>query len=298
MSETAMRLNEVFEIARANPLEFDATSRIIIFSDCHRGDNGWADDFAHNQIVMWHALGFYFHGGFTYIEAGDGDELWENPDFGDIYRAHDHIFWQMSRFHEAGRLHLLWGNHDIERRDQEVVRRQLHRFRDKRTNEEKPLLEGLEVREGLVLRHAASSQEIFIVHGHQGAPWNDDNVWLSRAFVRHIWKPAQVFGAHDPTLPSQNVELRHEVERRLSEWARDRGQVTICGHTHQSYFPEPGEAPYFNLGSCVHPRCITGIEIDAGQIGLIKWWTKPGDDGVMRIVREPIAGPLPLSDFL
>ncbi len=302
MSETATRLTEVFEAARANPLSFHDTSRIVFFSDYHRGDNGWADDFAHNQLVAWHALGWYFDEGFTYVEAGDGDELWENADFDEIYRAHDHVFWQLQRFHEASRLHLLWGNHDIERRDAEVVRRQLHRVRDKRTRQEKSLLEGVEVREGLVLRHVATGQEIFVVHGHQGDPWNDDQVWmnrvwLSRAAVRHVWKPAQLWGANDPTRASQNLELRLEVEHRLCAWARDNRQPTICGHTHQSYFPEPGDAPYFNTGSCIHPRCITGIEIDGGRIGLVKWWTKPRDDGVMRIVREQLAGPRPLREF-
>ncbi|MDZ7696776.1 MAG: hypothetical protein U5R49_07605 [Deltaproteobacteria bacterium] len=38
-------------------------------------------------------------------------------------------------------------------------------------------------------------------------------------------------------------------------------------------FPDPA---YYNTGSCVHPRCIIGIEITAGQdqhpdIKLTKW---------------------------
>jgi predicted phosphodiesterase len=286
MSKTARRLTEVFEAARVSPEPFDDTSRIVVFSDCHRGDNGWADDFAHNQIVLWHALKFYLREGFTYVEAGDGDELWENAEFEDIRLAHSHIFDTMREFHEVHRLRLLWGNHDIERRDPGVVRQQLHRARDPRTQIEEPLLEGIEVKEGLVLRHETTGREVFIVHGHQGDGLNDDYVWLSRALVRHLWKPAQVWGANDPTLPSQNVELRLSVEWELAAWAEANRQVTICGHTHQSYFPQTGKRPYFNAGSCVHPRCNTGIEIDRGQIRLIKWSTKPDDDGVMKITKE------------
>lgn len=115
-----------------------------------------------------------------------------------------------------------------------------------------------------MLRHSTSGLEVFVVHGHQGDPQNDDlvwmnRVWLSRAVVRHVWKPAQLWGIHDLTRASQNVELRLEVERNLSDWARSNAQPIICGHTHQSYFPERGDAPYFNIGSCVHPRCITGM---------------------------------------
>ncbi len=35
-------------------------------------------------------------------------------------------------------------------------------------------------------------------------------------------------------------------------------------------FPEVGEISYFNDGSCVHPRCITAIEIENGTIKLVR----------------------------
>ena len=67
------RLDQVFEEAKL--IEFDNASRFIIFSDCHRGDNSWADDFAHNQVIFFHAMQYYLQKDFTYIEAGDGNEL-------------------------------------------------------------------------------------------------------------------------------------------------------------------------------------------------------------------------------
>ena len=69
----ASRLSEVFESSEKIP--FDDSSKFILFSDCHRGDNSWTDDFAQNQNIFFHALNFYYDGGFTYIEVGDGDEL-------------------------------------------------------------------------------------------------------------------------------------------------------------------------------------------------------------------------------
>lgn len=50
-------------------------------------------------------------------------------------------------------------------------------------------------------------------------------------------------------------------------------------------------------GSCVHPRCITGIEIVDGNIMLIKWCTKAKDDGTLFIRRDVIAGPRKLKEF-
>ncbi|MBN1262191.1 MAG: serine/threonine protein phosphatase, partial [Anaerolineae bacterium] len=72
---TSSRLSGV--LASAPEIPFTDDDRFIFFSDCHRGDNSWADDSAHNQSLMFHALQHYYREGFTYIEVGDGDELWE-----------------------------------------------------------------------------------------------------------------------------------------------------------------------------------------------------------------------------
>ena len=93
---TSKRLTQVFKSSKEIP--FDDTSKFIFFSDCHRGDNSWADDFAQNQNLFFHALNQYYDQGFTYIEIGDGDELWENKNFGDIRRAYDNIFFEIIFF--------------------------------------------------------------------------------------------------------------------------------------------------------------------------------------------------------
>jgi hypothetical protein len=51
---------------------------------------------------------------------------------------------------------------------------------------------------------------------------------------------------------------------------------------------------YYNTGSCVHPRCITGIEITPGKDGkpaftLIKWgYTAQGAGRSLSIQREEL----------
>jgi hypothetical protein len=64
------RLTEVFRSSQEIP--FDDGSKFILFSDCHRSNNSWADDFANNQSLFFFALQHYFKDGFTYIELGDG----------------------------------------------------------------------------------------------------------------------------------------------------------------------------------------------------------------------------------
>lgn len=288
------RLTKVLESARKIP--FDDTSKFIFFSDCHRGDNSWADDFAHNQNLFFYALDHYYSKGFTYIEIGDGDELWENKEFADIRRAYSHVFWKMSEFYEAERLYLVWGNHDIERRDQKKVEETLGRkCYNVRTGEMERLFEGIkvgeEIVEGLVLQHSATGNNIFLVHGHQADPINDRWWWLSRFLVRHLWRHLQLLGVRDRTSPAKDFTKQGEIEARIEGWVETQDQLmVVCGHTHRSRFPKVGETLYFNTGSCVHPRCITGIEIDNGEIALIKWWIAPNDDGVLYVKREIVEG--------
>ena len=73
--------------------------------------------------------------------------------------------------------------------------------------------------------------------------------------------------------------------------------ITIVGHTHRPRFPWPGDVPFFNDGSCVHPRSITGIEIEDGTISLIKWQIATKDDGTLQIVRFLLEGPQKLIDY-
>ena len=74
--------------------------------------------------------------------------------------------------------------------------------------------------------------------------------------------------------------------------------MIVTGHTHRPRFPSPNELPHFNDGSCVHPRCITGLEIENQQITLIKWHVVTNEDGTMQISRTILEGPENLSHYI
>ncbi|MDX1317251.1 MAG: serine/threonine protein phosphatase, partial [Xanthomarina gelatinilytica] len=86
MWSSKKRLDRAYKNAKVIP--FDDSSKFILFSDCHRGDNSFADDFANNRNIYFHALKHYYAEGFQYCELGDGDELWENLSFQPIFEAH------------------------------------------------------------------------------------------------------------------------------------------------------------------------------------------------------------------
>ena len=65
-------------------IEFNDSSKIVLISDVHRGNGGYADSLRQNRNIYRAALGFYYENGYTLIELGDGDELWKNKDCLDI----------------------------------------------------------------------------------------------------------------------------------------------------------------------------------------------------------------------
>jgi len=73
--------------------------------------------------------------------------------------------------------------------------------------------------------------------------------------------------------------------------------MQIAGHTHRPEFPGKDNSCYFNTGSCVHPRFITCIEIENGEITLVKWFINVKPDGILFIDKEVKAGPKRLQDF-
>lgn len=284
---------------KAKRINFTDDSKLILFSDCHRGDNSFADDFANNRNVYFHALKYYFDEGYSYFELGDGDELWENHSFDAILRAHKNVYMIMKQFHDLGRLNLIYGNHDMVYKNPTYVAKNLFSYFDPKTGKDEPLFTGIEVHESIILVHEKTGQQLFLIHGHQADWWNYTFWRWGRFLVRVLWKPLQVVGIADPTSPAKNNKELIKVERRIKKWIHENdNQLTITGHTHRPRFPEPGDLAFFNDGSCVHPRSITGIEIEKGAISLIKWNVDTTDKGFLQIVRTVLEGPVPLRNYI
>lgn len=280
MNATLKRLDEVREKSPVIP--FHDGDKFVIMSDCHRGVANWGDNFAPNQHLFFAALNNYYRNGYAYIELGDGDELWENRSMEQIMRSHSDVFWIMSKFYEKNRFLMIYGNHDKGKIKAGFVQKYM-----------KEAFPHLPIKEGVRLQYACNGRELFLTHGHQGDFLNDTFWWLGRFLVRYVWRPLELFGVHDPTDAGKSYEKANRVEKKLEKWVQERQTVLITGHTHRSRMPEelPG---YFNTGSCVHPRCITAIEIAGGEIWLVKWAVCVMRDNTLKVAREVLAGPLKL----
>ncbi|MGI5951394.1 MAG: hypothetical protein ACOX61_06055 [Brooklawnia sp.] len=292
---TMQRLTRAYRNAKL--VEFDSTSRFIIMSDSHRGDGSLSDEFTKNRHVFVAALNYYYDRGYTLIEAGDNDDLWEWPKFRHIVKANPLSFSTLRRFHDEDRYLRMYGNHDMQLADRDFVASHLTTMRDHLTGEQTPLFTDIEVHEAILLKHRETDQEVFVVHGHQG-DFANDQAWRASMFTfRNFWRYLHALGIRSPTSPTRNSFKRHKVERNYARWIRRHGVALVCGHTHRERYPRKDDAPYFNAGSCVYPNYITGLEIANDRIKLVTWRVEPDANAYLHVARRVLAGPRPLSDF-
>ena len=283
------RLTEVYKSSIEIP--FNNSSKIVLISDCHRGDGGWIDNFTHNQHLYYAALKYYYSNKFTYIDLGDSDELWKNKSFSDISNVYIDIFRVLHDFYKENRFYMIFGNHDIVKRDPVFAKQNLQRYYDNHTDTYEPLFENIKVHEGIILKHSETGTKLFLVHGHQG-DLIDDVFWqLGRFFVRHFWRRLEYFGFKDITSAAKNNAKKKKVERKIIEWATKNNQITVVGHTHRPTCSPNEEMLYFNDGSCVHPTCITCIELVNSELTLVKWNLRSKEDRTLYVNRQEIAVP-------
>ena len=155
----------------------------------------------------------------------------------------------------------------------------------------------LKLHEGLILEHSSDLYRIFAVHGHQGEILNDV-LWPFSCFIVRYFgkliKTLQYRNIFSKINQTRNIEKMQNIERNMKQWAKRNNIMMIAGHTHKPAFPKPGQIPYFNDGCCVMNGYITCIEIQNGEISLVKWFQNTTNPS---ITKEFLSGPEKLSSY-
>lgn len=288
------RLTKAFAHAPVLPLNSD--TRYVCFSDCHRGCGNQGDNFLKNQHLYFAALQYYYQKGFTYLELGDGDELWENRSLPHIIEVHSNVFWILSRFYQEKRLLMLFGNHDMVKKNVRYVRKNCASYFCTDKQALTPLFPDLTYPEGCILENPCLGSILYLTHGHQADFFNSVLWPLSRTMVRYLWTPLERLGFQDPTSTAKNYKKKAKIEKRLTQWAKENHCILVCGHTHRPMLGN-ADSPYFNTGSCVHPRCITCLELEGCHLTLVKWAMQSHPDGSLYVAREMLADPICLLEI-
>jgi UDP-2,3-diacylglucosamine pyrophosphatase LpxH len=288
------RLSNVYNSSPIIP--FDYSTPLIFFSDCHRGIGDKTEPFTQNEGLYYYALSYYYNKGYTYVEVGDGDEMYLYS-FDRIQSRYGQIFNLLQEFSRRDRLVMIAGNHDLEPGSNKIVEKC-----------------GAVAHEGVVLENTRTRSKIFAVHGHQADMLSDRLRPLGRTLVKRIIDPllkngmlsfsesgdnGHLFNRPLPKWVSSYIKYsQHKIEKRITSWVNQKQQMLICGHTHRFVSSSLRDVPYFNTGSCLAPGLLTGIEIVNGNINQINWVVKkPSTGGALIIKRELVAQPLDLIQF-
>lgn len=294
--KTRDKLNAAYK--KALQVEIDNNSRLVFISDTHRGDDSLSDEFSRNKQIFYHALSHYYRSGFTYIEVGDGDELWEQRHFEIIRNAHFRTFEMLKKFYNDGRMYMLYGNHNIQLKNPKYVEDNYYYVYDEYLGEKTPVFPGLKVYEALRMKNKDTGQELFVLHGHQGDLFNDQLHFFSLFIIRFLWRFLHLIGVRYAATPAKSRRRMHRVEKRYKKWSDMHDTLLICGHTHRPRFPDPEEGAYFNTGCGMHPQGITALEIENGSISLVTWRISTKADGMMYVKRTVLKGPRSLTDYV
>lgn len=280
-------LSELFRNIKEEPgkkgviLDLKENSRIIVFSDQHRGAKNGADDFMKAETSYLAALDYYFENKFQYISLGDSEELWENT-LMQVKKHNTITFEAEKKFILNNRFFKVFGNHDLYWDNSPIASQQLKAIYGKKLRVFEGVILEKDIKEqnsqlttgnrqGKGIRSPFSFHEkkldtddevlpiancpltIFLTHGHQGDASSDGN-WFSKFFVANIWAPLQAYLRINFNTPAYDEDLKTSHNLIMYEWsAKYKSLVLITGHTHQPVFESltHPERLYKKLGDAI-----------------------------------------------
>lgn len=301
---TATKLDRAYRESLYLPFD-QRRDRAIVFSDLHMADRTSVDDFLRNEMIYCHALQQYDNLGFRLILNGDVEEGWEAKAkvIGDSYR--DTAYAMERKFADRGQpWHVrIVGNHDSLWSKQQRVEKYLWRVLGPVR-----VWPGVRLGEDIFISHGHQGDPfsdtlayISAFSVRHGWRWvqrglkmsnvrtsNNHLIRKRRDEALYAWAQSRgklliaghthrsMFG--DVPEPNQLVALLRRLESELPmspEPFQVRATIEYLRKTIEKLdiSGSSGEPLpcYFNGGSCVHTDGITGIEIDRGQIRLVKW---------------------------
>lgn len=303
------QLSDLYQ--QTEPIEIGLKDKILILSDVHKGNGGFADEFLPNSKLYKKILkDHYLPNDFRLVLNGDIEELYKfrfkqiHDYWQDVYKIYD-------EFVDNGHFYKIIGNHDYD-----LIHDGFGKSNENLTFAVKFQFEG---------------KDIFIFHGHQTSNYLQTYNKLSLYFVRYFVNPLRISNSTF-TLDTKKIFI---TELRNYRFSSLKKIISIIGHTHKPLFESMSKkdsltyqienmirkypkskakkkrkiqkkidkfkkefqslqanndkretlrhALYnddllvpclFNSGSVIGKRGLTGIEIENGMIRLVYWFDR------------------------
>jgi predicted phosphodiesterase len=223
---------------RAAPaLPIGPESRIVILSDLHMGDGSANDDLRENGELLATVIDrHYLAGGSTLVLNGDVEDL-QKFHLKRIRAAWGPLFAIFDRFAREGRLHKIYGNHD-----EDLLESSRYPY---------PLRPGIRLEWG--------KRRLYAFHGHQASGFFVKHNAISGAVIRYVF---HTLGIRNRS-PSQDSNRRYGIEKKIYEFSRTTGVVSVIGHTHRPLFESLSK--YDRLRNEIERLCLEYCDADAAR---------------------------------
>ena len=201
----------MLEQMRADPaIALKDSPPIVVMSDFHMGDGSPNDDLVTNGALVQAMLErHYLARGSILILNGDIEDLQKFP-YARIRSAWRALFSIFDRFAREGLLYKIYGNHD-----EELLESSRYPY---------PLYSGMRLIWG--------ERSLYAFHGHQASGFFVKHNELSGAAIRYV---LHTLGIHNRS-PAKDSARRYGIERKIYEFSRSTGVVSVIGHTHRPLF--------------------------------------------------------------
>jgi predicted phosphodiesterase len=304
-------------------VDIKSSDKIIIFSDQHKGTRNNSDDFTLSESSYLAALDYYNKQGYIYCNLGDSEELWKNQLLG-VLKSNIATFEAEKLFLLRNSYIKVFGNHDLYWDNDPLAWYQLKRIYGQRFKVYEGIILRLLVNNtplSIFLTHG--HQGDLQSDGNWFSKWFVSNVWGPlQSFLRinpntpafsnqlksahnaimYAWTAKQsnlalITGhTHQPVFNSLTHLERVYIHLERAKKNNDVSTVQIleaellAGKVSGESSPriDNSKNTYFNTGCCCfNDGDITGIEIENGDIRLIKWKSLEGK--CSRIILEEAA---------
>lgn len=287
--------------------EVSINDKFIILSDQHKGARDYADDFQLAEKNYLEALVHYNKEDYHYINLGDSEELWENL-LESVIKHNKQTFRNEAEFLKRKAFTKIFGNHDLYWDNDPLAAFNLKRiYGDKVPIYEGAILRFSIDHNPLDIFLTHGHQGDLQSDGNWFSKWFVSNIWGPvQAFLQinpntpaydnqlksehntlmYNWVAKQKNVAlitghtHQPVFASLTHLERIYVKLNQALVNKDEKEVAFYNSELKKRIKKGDKPPdfnkykstYFNSGCCCFSDGdITGIEIEAGFIRLIKW---------------------------
>lgn len=299
--------------------------KVIIFSDQHKGARNGSDDFITAAPNYLNALKYYNENNFCFINLGDCEELWENT-LPQIKKHNKEVFEAEKLFLNGDRFIKILGNHDLLWGNDPIAPLELKAVFDADIKIYEGIIltysygeknlqiccthghqgdarsDGNWFSKFFVARIWAPLQSYLRINTNE--PSNDDYKKTIHNEIMYEWSATQkdtllITGhTHQPVFESlTHIERQHrayfyarqkedkEALLKITEAVKPYiDRFNTINYDYSKISPS-----YFNTGCCCFvDGDITGIELEAGIIRLIKWELQDGVSKRMVLEEKPL----------